>query len=176
MLSYSVPQKIEICKDLFSEDLTERTVIADDLKNESDSQHSLIVGRINSFVELYWDDDEMEDIFFKCSGRNLAPEYKSVMEYFVSSTFQHGFMYNGTDDLTPEDDIIELKIKGYIGLSPKFVSIDQAKLEEQYLASRRTISRLRFTRLKPSIMKILIPKHIKYIFHRIHQITKQQYL
>lgn len=70
----------------------------------------------------------------------MKPGLSADIEYFVSSTFHHGFIYNGAEEYMSEDNKIAVMLNGYIGMSPVPVPLEQTDLEKQFVASRRILS------------------------------------
>lgn len=129
-----------MCKDLFSQ-YYENVPFPDDLHSGAPNP-TIRVGKIGYFSDVYSVQSQIEDVFFLCSGKNYRIKNAYDIEFFVSSTFQRGLMYSGSEDDVSSTEAVEIMVDSYIGMSPEYVSLEQTELERQYMASRREIGKI----------------------------------
>lgn len=163
LLSLSADQKHEMCVDCFYAQLYKEfnppgakgkrkpapsdtevqtnfhSVITDSVLTEGLPQHPLSV--VNLEIEEDKSESGTKDLMFTCVGINFpyrAPDYESKL--FLSYAFRPGWMYS----LFPHREKNEASIIWYVGISPKYVEKNQLKLEDEYIRTRKTLSKLNF--------------------------------
>lgn len=112
--------------------------ITDGLKTE---EFPLTVQKLRLYSDEGDEDfSENDEIVFHCVGQNFEERtFLSILEAHISSVFQTGWWNVNILRRVPDNPFVVPLY--YMNASPEYVGLEQQALEEQYMNTRRTISK-----------------------------------